>query len=65
MNNEQLMKFRLRQLEKETKTNLKKKKTLQNLIGNLYKFIMVGKRSNLIVKGKIDCSCSEEKCQCL
>jgi hypothetical protein len=53
MNNEHLMKFRLRQMEKETKSTIKKKKTLLNLIVNLYKSIVVVNRSNHIVKGKI------------
>jgi hypothetical protein len=53
MNHDHLMKFRLRQMEKETKTTLKKN-WLQNLIGNTYKAIGVGNRSNLTVKGKMD-----------
>ena len=54
MNNEHLMKFRLRQMEKETKTTKRKKNPLQNLIGNLYKALGVRNRSNLMVKGKVD-----------
>lgn len=52
MNIEQLMKFRLRQMEQESNSTLIKKNTLQKLMGTLYKTIVVGSRSNIIVKGK-------------
>lgn len=53
MNHEHLMKFRLRQMEREIKSTLKKKITLQNLMVNLYKTIIRDNRPNLI-EDKID-----------
>ncbi|WP_193747751.1 hypothetical protein [Neobacillus niacini] len=44
----------LKQLMKQETITLNKKNTLQNLMSNLFKTIVVGRRSNLIVKGKID-----------
>jgi hypothetical protein len=50
---EHLMKFRLRQMEKETTHTFKKKNKLINVMGNFFITIIAGNKSNFI-KNKIN-----------
>jgi hypothetical protein len=56
MNQEQLMKFTLHQMEKERKSSLKNKtkKSISKLIGNFFKILVVGTKSKIVVKGESD-----------
>lgn len=55
MNQEQLMKFTLHQMEIERKSSLKNKtkKSISKLIGDFFK-TLVGTKSKIVVKGESD-----------
>lgn len=56
MNQEQLMKFTIMQMERERKLSLEnnKKKYLSQFIGFFYKKLVQGKKSRMMIKGGID-----------